>query len=134
MIKMKGTVLKLGVVFGDEENKTMFSKECDLKFGEKVDIVNELSGVWQYRRNYILGTGVITREEDNLVIKAEIDMPDDIEKLYYLSRYINVKSHSEDSITVVDRATLLCLSVIDVSTVVDDIAYLEKIEEDDTNE
>jgi len=134
MIKMKGTVLKLGVVFGDEENKTMFSKECDLKCGEKVDIVNELYGTWQYRRNYILGTGIITREEDNLVIKAEIDMPDDIEKLYYVSHYINVKSHSEDGITVVDRATLLCLSVIDVSAVVDDIAYLEKIEEDNTNE
>ena len=61
-------------------------------------------------------------------------MPDDIEKLYYVSHYINVKSHSEDGITVVDRATLLCLSVIDVSAVVDDIAYLEKIEEDNTNE
>ena len=112
-IKMKGRLLLFDK---PTSNKTLFPKNCEITYAEKVPVI------WEFRFNdpgSVLGSGRVMRDEKGLVCEAEITRTDAI--VYILREfdgelpiggyYSGVKSHQGNHLRVFDSGQLTCIGV-----------------------
>ena len=113
VITMKGRLLLFDK---PNSNKTLFPKNCEITYAEKVPVV------WEFQFNEpsaVLGSGHVTRDEKGLICKAEITPSDAIVNILHKSDgelpiggyYSGVKSHQENYLRIFDGGRLTCIGV-----------------------
>lgn len=112
-IKMKGRLLLFDK---PTSNRTLFPKNCEITYAEKVPVVLE------FRFNdpgSVMGSGHVMRDEKGLVCEAEITRTDAIVDILRKSDgelpiggyYSGVKSHQENYLRIFDSGRLTCIGV-----------------------
>ena len=112
-ITMKGRLLLFDK---PTSNKTLFPKNCEITYAEKVPVV------WEFQFNNsgtVLGFGHVTRDENGLICKAEITPSDAIVdilrefdgELPIGGYYYGVKSHQGNYLRIFDSGRLTCIGV-----------------------
>ena len=113
IITMKGRLLLFDK---PTSNKTLFPKDCEIAYAEKVPVV------WEFRFNdpgSVMGSGHVMRDEKGLVCEAEITSSDVIVdilrefdgELQIGGYYSRVKSHQENRLRVFDSGRLTFIGV-----------------------
>lgn len=113
IITMKGRLLLFDK---PTSNKTLFPKNCEIAYAEKIPIV------WEFQFNEpsaVLGSGNVIRDEKGLICKAEITPSDVIVDILRKSDgelpiggyYSGVKSHQENRLRIFDSGRLTCIGV-----------------------
>lgn len=113
IITMKGRLLLFDK---PTSNKTLFPKNCEITFAEKIPIV------WEFQFNEpsaVLGSGNVIRDEKGLICKAEITPSDAIVDILRKSDgelpiggyYSGVKSHQGNHLRIFDSGRLTCIGV-----------------------
>ena len=113
IITMKGRLLLFDK---PTSNKTLFPKNCEITYAEKVPVV------WEFQFNEpsaVLGSGHVIRDEKGLICKAEITPSDAIVDILRKSDgelpiggyYSGVKSHQENHLRIFDSGRLTCIGV-----------------------
>ena len=111
--KMKGRLLLFDK---PTSNKTLFPKNCEITYAEKVPVV------WEFQFNNpgaVLGSGHVMRDEKGLICKAEIPPSDAIAdilrefdgELPIGGYYSGVKSHQGNHLHIFDSGRLTCIGV-----------------------
>ena len=112
-IKMRGRLLLFDK---PTSNKTLFPKDCEIAYAEKVPVV------WEFQFNNpgtVLGFGHVTRNENGLICKAEIAPSDAIVDILRKSNgelpiggyYSSVKSHQGNHLRIFDSGRLTCIGI-----------------------
>lgn len=113
IITMKGRLLLFDK---PTSNKTLFPKDCEIAYAEKVPVVLE------FRFNdsgSVMGSGHVIRDEKGLICKAEITPSDVIVDILRKSDgelpiggyYSGVKSHQGNHLRIFDSGRLTCIGV-----------------------
>lgn len=113
IITMKGRLLLFDK---PTSNKTLFPKNCEITYAEKIPIV------WEFQFNEpsaVLGSGSVIRDEKGLICKAEITPSDAIVDILRKSDgelpiggyYSGVKSHQGNHLRIFDSGRLTCIGV-----------------------
>lgn len=113
IITMKGRLLLFDK---PTSNKTLFPKNCEITYAEKIPIV------WEFQFNEpsaVLGSGNVIRDEKGLICKAEITPSDAIVDILRKSDgelpiggyYSGVKSHQGNHLRIFDSGRLTCIGV-----------------------
>ena len=111
--KMKGRLLLFDK---PTSNKTLFPKDCEITYAEKIPVV------WEFRFNApgsVMGSGHIMRDEKGLVCEADLTRTDAIVdilrefdgELPIGGYYSGVKSHQENYLRIFDSGRLTCIGV-----------------------
>ena len=112
-IKMKGRLLLFDK---PTSNKTLFPKNCEIAYAEKIPVV------WEFRFNdpgSVLGSGYVTMDEKGLICEAELTRTDAIidilrefdGELPIGGYYSCVKSHHENRLRIFDCGRLTCIGI-----------------------
>lgn len=112
-IKMKGRLLLFDK---PTSNRTLFPKDCEITYAEKVPVV------WEFEFNNpgnVMGSGRAMRDEKGLVCEVELTQTDMIVdilrefngELPIGGYYSYVKSHQEDGLRVFESGCLTCIGV-----------------------
>lgn len=112
-IKMKGRLLLFDK---PTSNRTLFPKDCEITFAEKVPVV------WEFEFNNpgnVMGSGRVMRDEKGLICEVELTRSDVIigilrefdGKLPIGGYYSGVKSHQEAELRVFESGCLTCIGV-----------------------
>ena len=113
IITMKGRLLLFDK---PTSNKTLFPKDCEIAYAEKVPVV------WEFRFNdpeSVMGSGYVMRDDKGLICEAEITPSDVIVdilrefdgELPIGGYYSRVKSHQGNPLRVFDSGHLTCIGV-----------------------
>ena len=113
IITMKGRLLLFDK---PTSNKTLFPKDCEIIYAEKVPVV------WEFRFNApgsVMGSGHVMRDEKGLVCEAELTRTDAIVdilrefdgELPIGGYYSSVKSHQGNHLRIFDSGRLTCIGV-----------------------
>lgn len=113
IITMKGRLLLFDK---PTSNKTLFPKNCEVTYAEKIPVV------WEFQFNKpsaVLGSGHVIRDENGLICKAEITPSDVIVDILRKSDgelpiggyYSGVKSHQGNHLRIFDSGRLTCIGV-----------------------
>lgn len=134
IITMKGRLLLFDK---PTSNKTLFPKDCEITYAEKVPVV------WEFRFNdsgSVMGSGHVMRDEKGLVCEAEITPSDAIidilrefdGELPIGGYYSRVKSHQGNHLRVFDSGRLTCIGV--TLSPVDEEYRMRVVEKGEENE
>ena len=132
--KMKGRLLLFDK---PTSNKTLFPKNCEITYAEKVPVI------WEFRFNdpgSVMGFGHVTRDENGLICKAEITPSDAIVdilrefdgELPIGGYYSGVKSHQGNHLRIFDSGRLTCIGV--TLSPVDEEYRMRVVEKGEENE
>ena len=116
---MKDTItMKCRLLLFDKpnSNKTLFPKNCEITYAEKVPVI------WEFRFNdpgSVMGSGHVMRDEKGLVCEAELTRTDAIVdilrefdgELPIGGYYSGVKSQQKDGLRVFESGRLTCIGV-----------------------
>ena len=112
-IKMKGRLL----LFGKPTlNRTLFPKDCEITFAEKVPVI------WEFQFNdpgSVMGSGHVMRDKSGLICEVKLTRTDTIVDILREfdgvlpigGYYSYVKSHQEDGLRVFESGCLTCIGV-----------------------
>lgn len=104
MSKYEGKLLKLGNI--DISNR-MFSKDCEIKFPNKIPVM------FNFRSDATLGYSDILLDDDGLKCEANITRTGFIDDVYYVGGfYRDVKQHFENGVQVIDSCRLVSMSIV----------------------
>ena len=112
-IEMKGHLLLFDK---PTSNRTLFSKDCEITYAEKVPVI------WEFQFNdpgSVLGSGHIMRDEKGLICEVELTRTDAIidilrefdGELPIGGYYYGVKSHQGNHLRIFDSGRLTCIGV-----------------------
>lgn len=112
-IKMKGRLLLFDK---PTSNRTLFPKDCEITFSEKVPVI------WEFQFNdpgSVMGSGYVIRDEKGLICEVEltkndsiIDILRDFDGVLPIGGYYShVKSHQDDGLRVFESGCLTCVDV-----------------------
>ena len=134
IITMKGRLLLFDK---PTSNKTLFPKDCEIIYAEKVPVV------WEFRFNApgsVMGSGHVMRDEKGLVCEAELTRTDAIVdilrefdgELPIGGYYYGVKSHQGNHLRIFDSGRLTCIGV--TLSPVDEEYRMRVVEKGEENE